>query len=336
MSINLPQPLSRRRLLAGLASVAATIWWRSGSAQVGSGGSGITQSIGSADLVLGNVTLRRNGLPPSSLGQGTKLLQGDQIETVSGAEAHISFDDGGYLAIRSSSTVKIAQYVVTGEVTDSATIELIRGALRSVTGWIGKLDAPRYRITAGTATIGVRGTDHDVALIAPEDASAGVEAGVHNRVNQGATTLSNPNGVVNIAQGAAAYSPSSGASPVRHAVVPDFFNRLRTPQDRVVDGHTRNMRQRMEERLRERGKLRPNEQFNEFRQRQQPLRQRRADQGQPANTTGGQPAQGTATSNDRRTAQQTLREQRRQERIQQRQNREARRARVGEERRTTK
>jgi hypothetical protein len=284
--------------------------------------------------VLGNVTLRRAGQPSLNLEKGAKLLQGDQIETIAGAEAHVSFDDGGYLAIRPNSTVKIAQYVVTGDVTDSATIELIRGALRSVTGWIGKLDAPRYRINAGTATIGVRGTDHDVVLITPEEASTSVEAGAHDRVNQGATTLSNANGVVSIAQGAAAYAPSSGASPVRHTVVPAFFNRLRTPQDRAVDNISRNMRQRMEARLRDRGKLRSDEHFNEFRQRQQPLRQRRANQNQPANPAAGQPSSATTASNDRQTAQQALREQRRQERIQQRQNREARRARFGDERRT--
>ena len=332
--------LVRRRMLAGLASLTATIWWRSGSAQVGSGGSGITQNIGNADLVIGNVTLRRTGQTATNLVQGTKLQQGDQIETISGAETHIAFDDGGYLAIRPNSTVKIAQYVVTGEVTDSATIELIRGALRSVTGWIGKLDAPRYRITASTATIGVRGTDHEVVLVLPDDATTGMEAGVHNRVNEGATTLRNTNGAVNIASGAAAYAPSSGAIPVPHAVVPAFFNRLRTPQDSAVDNHARNIRQRMEERLRERGKLRPNERFNEFRQRQQPLRQRRADQNQPANTAGGQPSQATTASNERQNARQALREQRQAE-IRQRQeraaqNREARRTRTAEERRTTK
>jgi hypothetical protein len=332
--------LVRRRVLAGLASLTATIWWRSGSAQVGSGGSGITQSIGSADLVVGTVTLRRAGQPAANLVQGTKLLQGDQIETISGAETHIAFDDGGYLAIRPNSTVKIAQYIVTGDVTDSATIDLIRGALRSVTGWIGKLDAPRYRITASTATIGVRGTDHEVVLVPPEEATTSLEAGVHNRVNEGATTLRNTNGVVNIASGDAAYAPSSGATPVPYAVVPAFFNRLRTAQDRAVDNHARNIRQRMEERLRERGKLRPNERFNEFRQRQQPLRQRRADQNQPVNTAGGQPSQATSASNERQAAQRVLAEQR-QERIRQRQeraaqNREARRARTGEERRTTR
>jgi|GEM_PF-1620098 len=335
--------LIRRRMLAGLASLTATFWWRSGLTQVGSGGSGITQSIGSADLVIGNVTLRRTGQPASTLVQGAKLLQGDQIETISDAETHIAFDDGGYLAIRPNSTVKITRYVVTGDVTDLATIDLIRGALRSVTGWIGKLDAPRYRITARTTTIGVRGTDHDVVLVLPEEATTGttgLEAGVHNRVIEGATTLRNANGVINIAPGTAAYSPSSGSAPVLHAVVPTYFNRLRSAQDSAVDKHASNIRQRMEERLRERGKLRPDERFNEFRQRQQLLSPRRADQNQPATSAGGQPSQSATAPNDTRAAKQALGEQR-QEKIRQRKERaaqshDAHRAHAGDERRTTK
>ena len=335
--------LIRRRMLANLVSLTAMFWWRSGLTQVGSGGSGITQSIGSADLVIGNVTLRRTGQTALTLVQGAKLLQGDQIETISNAETHIAFDDGGYLAIRPNSTVKITQYVVTGDVSDLATIDLIRGALRSVTGWIGKLDAPRYRITARTTTIGVRGTDHEVVLVLPEEAATGttgLEAGVHNRVIEGATTLRNASGVINIAPGTAAYSPSSGAAPVSHAVVPAFFNSLRTAQDSAVDLHANNIRQRMEDRLRERGKLLPNEQFNEFRQRQQQLHPRRADQNQPATSAGGKPAQTATASNDTSTTQQALNEQR-QEKIRQRKERggphhRVHRAHAGEERRTTK
>ncbi len=310
----------RRRLLAGLALTASFGWWRNASAQVGSGGTGITQNIGSADLVVGTVTLRRAGQLASPIAQGTRLLQGDQLETTVGSEVHVVFGDGGYLAVRPNSIVRISQYVVTGEVTDTAAIDLIRGALRSVTGWIGKLDASRYSITANTATIGVRGTDHEVALVPPEEASASLEAGVHNRVNEGATALSNSNGVVNVNSGTAAYSPSSGAVPVRHPVVPAFFDRLRTAQDRAVENHARNIRQRMEEGLRERGKLRPNERFEQFRQRQLPLRQRRADVNQPTNPPGSQPSQGAGVPSDRQAARQALREQR-EERIRQRQER---------------
>ncbi len=320
--MNLTPLFLRRRLLAGLVSLASLNWWRHVSAQVGSGGTGITQNIGSADLVVGNVTLRRAGQPPTSIAQGAQLLQGDQIETVGGSEIHVVFGDGGYLAVRPNSTVRIARYVVTGDATDSATIDLVRGALRSVTGWIGKLDVMRYRITANTTTIGVRGTDHEVVLVVPEDAAAGLEPGVHNRVNEGATVLRNPNGVVNIPSGTAAYSPSSGTAPVRHASVPAIFNRLRTQQDGAVTNHAQNIRQRMEDGLRERGKLRPDERFEQFRQRQQPLRQQRAEVNQPANAPGAKPAQATAAANDRQAIRQANREQR-QEKILQRQERRA-------------
>lgn len=323
MLMNPPPLFLRRRLLAGLVALAPLGWWRTVSAQVGSGGTGITQNIGNADLVIGNVTLRRAGQPPSSIAQGAQLLQGDQIETVAGSEIHVVFGDGGYLAVRPNSTVRIAQYVVTGEATDSATIDLVRGALRSVTGWIGKLDVMRYRITANTTTIGVRGTDHEVVLVTPEDAAAGgLEAGVHNRVNEGATVLRNPNGVVNIPSGTAAYSPSTGIAPVRHTSIPAIFNRLRTQQDDAVANHAQNIHQRMEDRLRERGKLRPDERFEQFRQRQQPVRQRRADINQPANVPEANSSQATAAASDRQAVQQANRE-KRQERILHRQERRA-------------
>lgn len=318
----LPPFFLRRRTFVGLMSLTNLGGWRTGSAQVGSGGTGITQNIGNADVVVGVVTLRRAGQPPLTIEQGAKVLQGDQIETVSNSEVHVRFSDGGYLALRPNSTVRISQYVVAGDVTDSAAIELIRGALRSVTGWIGKLDASRYSITANTTTIGVRGTDHEVVLVLPEDAAAGMEAGVHDRVNEGATVLSNRGGVVNIPSGTAAYSPNSGAAPVLHPVVPAFFGRLRTQQDSALENHARNVRQRIEEGLRERGKLRPDERFEQYRQRLQPLGQRRADINSPTSTPGVQPSQRAGESNARQIARQNSREQR-EERIRQRQERVA-------------
>ncbi len=317
-----PPIFLRRRTLVGLVPLLILGAWRTGSAQVGSGGTGITQNIGSADLVVGIVTLRRAGQLPSTIAEGAKVLQGDQIETASNSEVHVRFSDGGYLALRPNSAARISQYVVAGDVTDSAAIDLIRGALRSVTGWIGKLDASRYSITANTTTIGVRGTDHEVVLVPPEDATVGVEAGVHNRVNEGATVLRNSSGVVNIPSGTAAYAPSSGNAPVLHPVVPAFFSRLRTQQDSALENHARNVRQRIEEGLRERGKLRPNERFEQYRQRLQPLRQRRADINSPTNTPGVRPSQRAAESNDRQAARQSLRAQR-EERIRQRQERMA-------------
>ena len=279
--------ISRRQILAGLVPVLGWVCGRTASAQVGSGGSGITQTVGNATLVVGAVTLLRAGQSTGLIAQNATLVQGDQLETAGASEVHIAFEDGGYLALRPNSSIRLDEYVVTGDFTDTATINLLRGALRSVTGWIGKLDPLRYRVTASTATISVRGTDHEVVIVSPQDATTGMEAGVHNLVNEGATVLANPNGSLNLARGTAAYAAATGLPPLIHPSVPALFNRLRTAHDRDVSAQARSVRQRMEEGLRARAKLLPEEHFDGFRRRQAALQRRSAGLGQPSRSAGG-------------------------------------------------
>ncbi|MFC5497611.1 FecR domain-containing protein [Caenimonas terrae] len=268
---------SRRSLLSAAATVGGLALARRGMAQVGSGGTGISPaaSIGTADLVTGAVTLYRDGQPPVPLESGASLQQGDQVETGAGAEVHLAFGDGGYLALRADSNLKINRYVVTGEATDIAAMTLVRGALRSVTGWIGKLDPQRYRIFAGAATISVRGTDHEVVLVQPQGGLPDAEPGVHDRVNEGATVLRSAGSAVDVAQGAAGYAPR-GAAPRLNASVPAFFDRLRTPQDARVETQAREAQRRIEGRLRQLGRLGAGERFEQYRERLQARRRGRA------------------------------------------------------------
>ena len=225
---------------------------------------GATPNVGVVEFVSGSVTLRRNnaGQPAQ---EGASLQAGDTLEAARGAELHAKFDDGGYLAVRSGSSVRIDQYVAQGEATDVAAFTLLRGALRSVTGWIGKLGGgQQYKITSNTATIGVRGTDHEVVLV-PDDAARGdVVAGVHDRVNEGATTITNERGRIDVAQGGAGFAPRTGELPQMHPRVPGFFNRLRTANDSRVLQHRQALRGFMETKLRERGKLGAGQNFNDF------------------------------------------------------------------------
>lgn len=290
--------LQRRFLLAAFAALGGMGDLRRAVAQVGSGGTGLAppapSTIGSADVVIDRVTLRRGGQPGVPLGRGDKLMQGDQIETGEAAEVHIVFDDGGYLALRPNSALRINRYVVTGDATDVASLTLINGALRSVTGWIGKLDPSRYRIAAGSATIGVRGTDHEVVLVRPQDSSPDAEPGVHDRVNEGATVVRNAGAVVNVEQGSAAYA-ARGVAPVHRAAAPAFFDRLRTGQEALVENHARTVRQHIEGRLRQLGKLRSGERFDQYRERLRPGRglrgERRGGLADNATASAQTPAQ---------------------------------------------
>ena len=303
--------ITRRSLLSAVAALGGLALARRGVAQVGSGGTGISPSasIGNAALVIGTVTLRRAGQAPASLESDSTLMPGDQIDTGDAAEVQIAFDDGGYLALRPDSSLRIDRYVVTGEATDVAAMTLLSGSLRSVTGWIGKLDPQRYRILAGTATISVRGTDHEVVLVRAQDGLLDAEPGVHNRVNEGATVLRNAGSTLEVAQGTAAYA-ARGAAPRPHGSLPAFFNRLRTAQDARVESHARDVPQHIEGRLRQLGRLNPGERFEQYRERVQSRRARRAEAG-PAPTpraaaAGTPPPQGqgqrmAARENWRRT-----------------------------------
>ena len=286
---------TRRFLLSAVAALTGLGLARRGLAQVGSGGTGISPpaSIGNAAVVIGAVTLRRPDEAPAPLENGGNLIQGDQIDTGDEAEVHFAFDDGGYLALRPNSSVRINRYVVTGEAADAATMTLLKGSLRSVTGWIGKLDPQRYRIFAGTATISVRGTDHEVVLVRAQDGLGDAEPGVHNRVNEGATVLRNAGSTVEVAQGAAAYA-ARDAAPRLHGSVPAFFNRLHTAQEARVQSHARDVQQHIEGRLRQLGRLNPGERFEQYRERVQSSRARRAEGGAsvtPRSAAAGLPAQ---------------------------------------------
>jgi hypothetical protein len=275
--------LSRRFLLSAAAVLASLAAARRGIAQVGSGGTGIAPepAIGTAELVVGTVTLQRPGEGASTLQTGGKVQQGDRIETADAAEVQLAFDDGGYLSLRPNSALKINRYVVAGDVTDLAALTLLRGSLRSVTGWIGKLDPARYRINADGVTVGVQGTDHELVLVRPQDAIADAEPGVHDRVNEGATVLRSAGRSLQVEQGGAGYA-ARGAPPVARPSVPAFFDRLRTAQEARVDSHARDVRQHIEGRLRKLGKLQASEGFAQYLERVRPGRGRqRALRPQP-------------------------------------------------------
>lgn len=277
----------RRTFLGALASLVGVLAWRAGPARATAPAA---SSIGNASLVVGNVALSRDGQQSSTLVQDARLFEGDRVETSHDGELHISFDDGGYIALRPNSALRIDQYVVTGASTDSATLKLLRGALRSVTGWIGKLEPNRYSLAATTVFVGVRGTDHEVIIVPPEEAAPGMDAGVHDRVNEGGTTLRNDKGTIDIAPGAAAYAPGSGAAPRAHVGVPGFFDQRHTQHEQAAVAHAQNIRQHMEERLRARGKLRAGEGFDDFRKRQ-PTRPQGLGNGQDHPGSAGQRGQ---------------------------------------------
>lgn len=116
-----------------------------------------------------------------------KLRAGETISTDGKSETMIKMADDTTLLVRPNTQFKIAEFKYDKSPEDSSVMTLVRGTLRMVTGLIGKRRPSSVHVNTLTATIGIRGTDFEVAVV-PEDTSQ-TRAGVYDYVHDGATNI---------------------------------------------------------------------------------------------------------------------------------------------------
>jgi hypothetical protein len=90
------------------------------------------------------------------------VFMGDRVKTGPRGEAQLLFSDETRLVVGPDSTLLVERYLLKGENTVSNfTVNALRGSFRFITG-----DSPKnaYAIKTPTATIGVRGTQFDLAI----------------------------------------------------------------------------------------------------------------------------------------------------------------------------
>ena len=121
---------------------------------------------------------------------GDAVFVGERIQADAGGEALLQTGDSGYIALRPGSVFLVDQFSANKKDSDSISIQLIQGGLRLLTGWIGKLNPKGYRVATPTATIGIRGTDHEPYVVTEDLAVTMAQpAGTYDKVNSGATVL---------------------------------------------------------------------------------------------------------------------------------------------------
>lgn len=127
--------------------------------------------------------------------RGLSVETGDLIQTFTGSTAQIKLSDGTLVALKPSSQWSLKDYVYKRENPGlgKQSSELIKGGLRAVTGLIGKANPEKISYTAGTTTIGIRGTTFEL-----ENITSGKNAGVYVRVETGKVNLSNKFGNLNV------------------------------------------------------------------------------------------------------------------------------------------
>ena len=116
--------------------------------------------VGRIALLVGEARIVDAGGRAASLRMGAPVSEGDHIITGGDAIAIIVFVDEGRISLRADSELRIKHYKIdpTGATTQLE-LELIRGAIRQISGQAARQQPERYRLNTPIAAIGVRGTD---------------------------------------------------------------------------------------------------------------------------------------------------------------------------------
>lgn len=235
-----------------------------------------SELFGTVDALSGRAYVEDQSGKSSAVTVGQSIYEGQTINSGPDGEVHLVTEDGGIIAVRPNTVFRIDEYKAGGGSTDKIFMSLLKGAVRSITGWVGKFNTSAYRITTPTATIGIRGTDHETAVI--EDGN-GDEPGTYDSVNEGSTVLKTPQGTAEVTPGKYAFAARGrAAAPVFLAQRPHFFalrrlkieeriqrrkeffrtrlKQMREERIRIRSGHSKQLRERNgKEREQKRGQL---------------------------------------------------------------------------------
>jgi hypothetical protein len=141
-----------------LASAIAGVLWAAGA---------LAAAI-VADLE-GDVRVEVAGAESRALIPGQRLDSGSLVTTARGARVMLRFDDDQWAALHENSSLHIEDYRFEPQApaADRAVFVLLRGALRIVTGALGRRNPEAFVLRAPKVIVGVRGTDFMVAISNP-------------------------------------------------------------------------------------------------------------------------------------------------------------------------
>jgi hypothetical protein len=178
-------------------------------------------AVARATVVDGTAYVTRADGRQGILARGSALGVGDTLSTTRNSTVRLRFTDGGETAVRPDSriTVQSYRYEPDAPAQDNLFMSLVKGGLRALTGQIGKRgNADAYKLSTGTATIGIRGTDYIARLCQGDCPQDPAQAGRSARSNagepviarlvqaQGAVTVERDARQVEVAQGAPLYA----------------------------------------------------------------------------------------------------------------------------------
>ena len=154
---------------------------------------------GHVQFVYGAVQLTTEAGKTHPIQKGDAVNEGDTLTTALAASAQIRMQDGGFIAVRPDTRLKFDSFKFNGKQdgSEQSFFSLFKGGFRAITGLIGKINKSNYRITTPSATLGIRGTDHETFVVAPGSPMALLApVGTYNKVNLGETSMTTEKGTL--------------------------------------------------------------------------------------------------------------------------------------------
>ena len=219
MGHNAPYRLNRSSLLLALISAAF-------AGQAGAAAGRVEFALGSATVVGADGRSR-------TVSRGTELDTGDTVRTNEG-RVQVRMTDGAFVSLQPNTEFGIKDYKFSGKAdgTESAFYSLLKGAMRTVTGAIGRVNRNRYQVATPTATVGIRGTGGLIQVL--NDGSTLVQG------TSGIWFLANPAGSIDIPAGVAGLSPTDPKQPPKETSdVPTSGPTPLPPKEEYVQGNER-------------------------------------------------------------------------------------------------
>ncbi len=203
-------------LLAFLVLPAHSAAQTSGQTSAGAA----TQQAGRVLIVVGKVTvIAPNGFV-RTLKRRDKVYSGDTIDVSKRAFIQIRYEDKSLMSLRPGTRLTIETFVFSGKQDGSerSFYKLVKGGLRTISGFIGKKHKKNYRVATPVATLGIRGTHYAMRLCGAGECGgsagqAAVPEGLYVEVRKGATAIRNQTGERVFSAGQGYFVRSLNASP---------------------------------------------------------------------------------------------------------------------------
>jgi hypothetical protein len=148
----------------------------------------------------GAMSATQPGSAARSLALRAEVQSGDVLATSEGAYAMVKLIDNTELVLKPATTVALERFAFDHgrPADDGASLRLVKGGLRTVTGLLGKRNKEKFALHTPSATIGIRGTTFFLEYLtgqADGDAASPLAPGLHIYVSDGGVSLANQAGL---------------------------------------------------------------------------------------------------------------------------------------------